>query len=314
MKVLPTRFLFRAEHGRLCREGPVSCWLCGGATPEDAACPDDVIRSTYSDHARARKGGEIEVVCEACEWYFDHKILRPGGKRGMGFYTKSILVWPDRWDEWLRENMAADLLHWMEEGLPQPAILALNYSKQKHVIPGNEASPAARVNPAGTHLPWIATDTGQVAPPAELPDILAVIGDLWRRGYPKSLIAQGVPGGHVLRGAEDPGGDISLHRWLARWANTPEMDLCTYIVTEENRDHLARGVGAVLQCVHRGPAAGGAAPRDSERRRRAGSQVPVPAQVVADARGASKASRPDGTRPGGSEQLDLLSLAGNRGA
>lgn len=302
----PTRFLYRAHTGALPPAGPCICWLCGGpCLPADASddisrAAADVVRSTFNDHARARRGGDSEVCCHACAWYFDHKIMRPGAKRAMGFFTKSILVLGDEWREWEREEMADALLRWHAEGLPADAVAALNYSKKKHVLPW------ARVNRAGVRRPWIETDAGRVRLPDDLPQTLCVIADLWARGYGKTQLATGQLNPYVLAQSDTPARDLALVALLAPHVGTPTMDLLTYCVTEENRDRLTRELAPFLPRTLPSPAESGAAAGGAERGRRSVVQEPLRPPVVGHSGGARQAVRPDEPRPGAVEQLGLL--------
>jgi hypothetical protein len=236
----PTRFLHRAHHGTLPPAGDATCWLCAAPCPADGPRAGDVVRSTFADAARARRGGATEVCCPACAWYFDHKILRPGAKRAMGFFTKTIAATPDRWYEWERETMADDCLAWLRDGLPTDMLLTINYSKQKHVIPW------AIVNPAGTRQPWIETDAGRLRVPADLGALLGAVAALWAAGHTKTAIAQAQLTPFVLARAARPAAHLALVRTLAPDVGSPLMDFLTYLVTEANRDRLAREHAAVL--------------------------------------------------------------------
>lgn len=299
----PTRFLYRAEHGTVPPPGDKTCWLCGAPTSHTAAF-DKVVRSTLQDVARTRAGGTDAVCCEACDWYYEFKIMREGAKRAMGFFTKSIIVWPTRWEEWLRASMADQLLDWHANGVPADCILALNFSKQGHVIP------TARINTEGDTRPWVSTDNGNARVPDDLPDVLAAIAALWIAGHPKTLIARGEPSPHVLRTAPRPADDLALLALVSRHAGTPVVDIATYVVTEDNRDRLARGATAVLERVRREPTARHLAADNRERGGRPEPQVPVPAQVVADAGGPRAHSGNDRKHDSGLQQQPLFPPGG----
>lgn len=301
-----THLLYRAEHGELPPTGPCICWLCGHPCPpassDDPISRDagDVVRSTFSDHAKARRGGDSEVCCHACAWYFEFKILRPGGARGMGFYTKTILVLGHEWREWDREQMADDLLSWYAEGLPDVAVLSINYSKKKHVIPW------ARPNPKGSRRPWIDTDTGRVRLPDGWPALLGVIAELWAAGYGKGQLAAGQLNPYVLSKSPQPARDLMLVRLLDPYVGTPTIDLATYVVTEDNRDRLARELAPSLPGFLPPPAESGSAGADPECSGGSVVQEPLRPAVVGDRRGARKARRDDEPRPREVEQLGFL--------
>lgn len=301
-----THALYHAEYGTWPTPGRAICWLCGEPCPEpDPADPlsrdaADVVRSTFNDHARARRGGDSEVCCHACAWYFDYKILRDGAKRAMGLFTKTVLVLGDTWREWEREEMADDLLGWHRDGLPADAVLTCNYSKQKHVLPW------ARVSPAGSRRPWVETDAGRVRIPDDWPVLLAVIAELWAAGYGKGQLAAGQLSPFILARSPHPARDLALVRLLAAHVGTPTLDLATYAVTEINRDRLARELAAVLPGSVPSPAASGASGADPERGRGPRLQEPLRAPVVGDAGGAHQAVRHDEPRPRAVEQLGFL--------
>lgn len=306
MVAVATHLLYHAHFGELPPEGPEICWLCGEpCPPPDPAdgisrAAADVVRSTFNDHAKARRGGDSEVCCHACAWYFDHKIMRPGGKRAMGFFTKTIIVFPDHWREWEREEMAGDLLLWHREGVPADCVVTINFSKQKHVVPW------ARVSPAGTRRPWIATDNGMLRLPDQLPQMVAAVADLWGRGYGKTMLGRAELNPFTLAKSTDPAGDLAVCRLLEPHANTLALAMATYIVTEDNRERLARELAAFLPRTEPLPAASGGAADYPERGGRPVVQKQVRPPVVGDTRGACKAVRHDEPRPDPVEQLSLL--------
>jgi len=264
------------------------------------------VRSTFSDMARARAGGD-GPICQACQHYLDRKILRDGQKRGMGLYTKTVIVWAGpapRWQEWEREAMADDLLAWAGSGLPEPAYLTCNYSKHKHVLPW------ARRSEAGERLPWISTDAGDVRLVRDWPALVWCVAWLWSRGYPKTLIATGSVSAWALSGSDDPATDLAAAGALKSYAHTPLIDLLTYIVTEANRDRLcdtlARRAGEFLRCDVAGAAGGVPARGDPQRRRRSELQESLPEAVVGDVGGAGAARGDDVGRADPVEQLSLL--------
>lgn len=294
-----TRLWYAADTGQAIESGPVACWLCGlPCRAEDCRPAADVVRDTFSDHDRARASSGL--CCPACAAYLDYKILRPGQKRGMGLYTKSVLVLGSEWSEWARERMAADLLAWHQHGLPVVAVLACNYSKQKHVLPW------ARVNPAGTRRPWVQTDKGAVRLTDALPVLVGAVATLWASGHGKTALANAQLTPFVLARSPDPVHDLNLAAVLAPHAGGPELELASYVVTEENRDGYARELAPLLPGAHAAPAAGGNAGGDRERGGRPGIQRPLCPPVVGDAGGAREALRDDERRPGPLEQLALL--------
>lgn len=306
MVAVATHLLYLAHFGELPPTGSEICWLCGQPCPPPS--PDDpisrwaqdVVRSTFNDHAKARRGGESEVCCHACAWYFDYKIMRDGGKRAMGFFTKTIIVFSDHWREWDREEMADDLLRWHRDGVPDDCVLTINYSKQKHVVPW------ARVNPAGTRRPWIATDNGEFRLPDALPAMVAAVADLWGRGYGKTQLGRAELSPFILAKSVDPAGDLAVCRVLEPHANTLALEMATYIVTEANRERLARELAALLPRTEPLPATGGGAADHPERGGGSRVQAEVSPAVVGDARGAREAVRDDIERPDPLEQLALF--------
>src|SRR5690606_41507235 len=151
----PTARLYRAEDGVTAPAGDAVCWLCGAACPADGPRAEDVIRSTFNGHARARRGGDSDVICPACAWYYDHRIGDGHGATGK-LFTFSLRVFESEWRPWQRSEIAADLVQWLRYGLPEPAVLVVNYSRKKHVLPW------ARVNAAGARMLRVATDQGEV--------------------------------------------------------------------------------------------------------------------------------------------------------
>jgi len=301
----PTAFWYRAKTGRLPATGDAACWLCGAGCPADSAPVDAAIRVTFTNHDRAA-ARESTVVCEACAAYLDHKWMRSGQKRAMGLYTKSLLVWPDRWGEWERERMADDLLAWHADGLSSASIAALNYSKQKHVIPW------ARINSAGNRRPWISTDEGAVRLSDDFPALLAALAGLWARGYPKVLLVRGELASNVLARAANPVLDMDAMRALAPHVESPLLDLVSYVLTEDNRDRLAGFPPAVLGSAQSTSAEGRRAGRTAQRSGRPGVQAPVRTPMVGHAGGASQTVRHDFGRPRPLDQL-ARRQAGRRG-
>lgn len=300
----PLHALYRAETGRVVEPGPETCWFCAGRCSGGVAV-DEAVRSTFSDMARARAGGD-GPVCDACAFYLDFKILRPGGQRGMGLYTKTVIVWAGdlpRWEEWPRERMADDLLGWDETGLPEPAYLTCNYSKQKHVLPW------AKLTRPGPGRPWISTDQGHVWLPQEWQGLLWCMAWLWDRGYPKTLIAHGSLAGHALARSDDPTTDLLAAEALRRHGAGPSLDFLSYILTEDNRgrlrDSLAGRARPLLGGHVPGSTSGGNAGAAAQRGGRSGSQEPVPAPVVADGGGAGAPGGDDERGPDAMEQLGL---------
>lgn len=306
MVAVATHLLYQAHFGEPPPTGPELCWLCGERCPpadpadEISRAAANVVRSTFNDHAKARRGGESEVCCHACAWYFDHKIMRPGAKRAMGFFTKTIIVFPDHWREWGREEMADDLLRWHRDGVPDDCVLTINYSKQKHVVPW------ARVNRAGTTRPWIATDNGQFRLPDALPAMVAAVADLWGRGYGKTQLGRAELSPFILARSEDPAGDLAVCELLRPHANTLALGMATYIVTEANRERLAGELAALLPRAESAPAASGRAADHPERGGGSLVQEQVSTQVVGHARGARETLRDDVERPDPVEQLALF--------
>src|SRR5690606_2699976 len=101
--VTPTALLYRAEHGVTAPAGDAVCWLCGAACPADGPRAEDVIRSTFNDHARARRGGDSDVICPACAWYFDHRTHEGHGATGK-LFTYSLRVFASHWRPWERSE------------------------------------------------------------------------------------------------------------------------------------------------------------------------------------------------------------------
>lgn len=295
----PIRFLYRAHHGTLPPAGDRVCWLCGGSTSHNAE-PLKVVRSTYADAARERHGGGDSVCCEACDWYYEYKIVRDEKSRPMGFFTKSVLVHADKWVEWLRPAMLQDILRWQRDGLPSDSILCLNYSKQGHAIP------TARVLPAGARELVISTELGLVGVPSEFLELTAAIAWLWERKHAKGLIAEGRATPSALRASEDPGVDMDLLRFVSRWSGSPVMDLATYVVTEEERSDHSRHVEGFLQRIRRVPAAGSVAAGDRERGGVPGIQIALQEAVVADGGGTRSSREPDRKQSGRVEQSSLF--------
>lgn len=306
MVAVATHLLYHAHFGELPPAGSEICWLCGEPCPpagsEDEISREaaDVVRSTFNDHARARRGGESEVCCHACAWYFDHKIMRPGAKRAMGFFTKTIIAFPDHWREWEREEMADDLLAWHRDGVPEDCVLTINYSKQKHVVPW------ARVSRRGTRRPWVETDRGRVRLPDALPSMIAAVADLWGRGYGKTQLGRGELNPFVLAKSADPAGDLAVCRIIEPHAGSLALEMATYIVTEDNRERLARELATLLPRAQSASATSG---RDADHPERGGGPVvqePVPAPVVGHARGTRETVRDDVERPDSVQQLALF--------
>lgn len=303
--VSPTAAMFRAHEGRLPAAGGASCWMCGFPCPEGSAEASGVIRATFSDADRLTKGGGAQVACEACEWYYDFKILRDGGKRGMGLYTKSVIVWPDRWEEWERETMADLLIEMQERGAPEDVMLCLNFSKQQHVVPW------ARTVPAGSRSIVVSLDRGAyVRIPLRTRFLAGCVAELWRRGHPKTLIAQAKPAPAVIRKAADPAGDMLLLAQLTRWVGSREMDVLTYIVTEDNRDRLAGGCHPLLRDSGREPEGGGVVGVARESGCRPQLQEQVSDAVVGHPGGVGQTGGEDVGGPHGMEQLGLWQAAG----
>lgn len=300
----PLHAFFRAETGRAVDPGPDTCWFCG-ASCHGAARVADIVRSTFSDMDRARAGAD-GPVCEACAFYLDFKFLRPGQKRGMGLYTKTVIVWAGaepRWEEWPRERMADDVLRWDEYCLPEPAYLTCNYSKQKHVLPW------AKLSSDDGSRPWISTDNGDVLLRRDFPGLLWCLAWLWSRGYPKTLLPHGVLAAHALAKSDNPALDLRAAGALRRIGAGPELEYLSYIVTEDNRDRLcdslAGRAATLLGCDVPRPTGGSNAGRDPQLGSRPDVQEPLPPEVVAAPGGAGQARGDDEPGPDALEQLGL---------
>lgn len=298
-----TRLLYHATEGEPAPGGPLDCWFCGGPCPESAPLASTVVRSTFSDMARAAYDDGDGPICPACVHYLDYKILRPGQKRAMGLFTKAVIVWddPPELAEWLREDLADQLIRWTTEGLGRPAFLALNYSKQKHVLPW------ARRNEHGTRILFVATDIGETLATPYVLRMMGAVAELWRRGHPKGLIARAELAQHVLARSASPADELALVERLRPYAGAPLMDLATYAVTEDNRDRIAGQLSGLLPGHGPAPAAGGAARGARESRGGPGVQEPVSPAVVGHSRGACAALGHDERQPHELEQRDLFS-------
>lgn len=300
------RTFYRAETGEPEPTGQAICWFCAGPCSEDAPEPADVVRSTFSDMARARAGGD-GPICPACEFYLDFKLLRPGGKRGMGLYTKTVVVQagPVRpsWREWGREEMLPDLLEIEAQGLPYGAYFTCNYSKQKHVLPW------ARLSTAGERYPWISTDQGDVHLAPDWPALAWCVAWLWDRGYPKLMAAAGQLTAYHLAGSDEPAMDLAAARALAA-APGPLTEYVSYIVTEDNRgwvcDTLAGQACPLLRRHDAGAADRLATRGDPQRGGGPELQKPLPQTVVGDRGGAGAAGGDDVGEPDPVEQYRLL--------
>lgn len=303
--VHPLRALYTAETGEAVAPGGLVCWFCGGPCAGGADV-HAVVRSTFSDMARARAGDD-GPVCAACEFYLDFKIKRPGGSRAMGLYTKTVRVdlgSPPTWSEWLREEMYPDLLRMAEHGAEQPVYLTCNYSKQKHVLPW------ARLTPAGERWPWISTDQGDVRLTPDWLGLTWCIAWLWARGYPKTLLRNGQLGVYQLANSDDPATDLAAAAALAQRGADPLLDFLSYIVTEDNRDLICDSLAGRARPLLRGVeprAADRRAARDADQRRgKPGAQEPLPPAVVGHARDQGPDRGADHELTGGMEQLGLF--------
>ncbi|HEX7088776.1 MAG TPA: hypothetical protein VF192_01500 [Longimicrobiales bacterium] len=227
----PTALLYRAEHGTVPPAGDAICWLCGVGCPADGPRADDVIRSTFNDHARARRGGDSDVICAACAWYFDYRIGQGHGATGK-LFTYSLRVLESGWRPWQRSEIAGDLLLWIRDGLPEPAVLVVNYSRKKHVLPW------ARVNAAGTRVLRVATDEGEATIGETFTELLGAVVRLRDRGHRSADLVQARPTAAVLARSPAPRLDIDLLRVLERHRG-PALQLAIHLTTEEARERLA---------------------------------------------------------------------------
>lgn len=280
----PLRVFYAAETGRSVPSGPHACWFCAQPCAEGRR-PEEVIRSTFSDMARARAGGD-GPVCVACAFYLDFKILRPGQQRAMGLFTKTVTLWDGggapRWEEWERESMADDLLRWDRDGLPEPGYLTTNYSKQKHVLPW------ARRSEQADRSPWITTDQGYVRLPFDWPVLAWCFATLWRDGHRKGSILDRQLDAWALAKVSRPEVHLRLaHHLWDRIAGAPFAYL-SYIITEESCDRLCdtltERAAAVLGDLVPAAACCGAARDRAEPRRGRPVQKPLSAPVVGSPR------------------------------
>ena len=82
--------------------------------------------------------------------------------------------------------------------------------------------------------------------PADLGALLGAVAALWAAGHTKTALAQAQLTPFVLARAARPAVHLALGRTLAPYAGAPVMDYLTYLVTEANRDRLAREYAPVL--------------------------------------------------------------------
>ena len=314
MSAHPLRLWYLAETGAE-PDGPATCWLCAGPTPDAGPTPAEVagvihhdlarlakhvFSGNFTDHDRGRGTGD--VVCPACAAYFAYTLPEYRGRGGAAgkLFGVHMRCMASGWRTWDRAEMADDLLGWHRDGLPENAALTITYSRKKHTLPW------ARVNLAGERRPWIRFDAAEARVPPDLPALVAAMADLWARGYGKTLLADGVLHPATLAQSDDPVADLAHVALIARHVGSPIPDLISYIVTEDNRERHARELAPLLPRPRPLPTAGGTSAGDRERGGRPAVQEPVPAPVVADPRGAREARRADRREPGGVEQLGLL--------
>ena len=226
-----TALLYHAEHGMLPPPGDAICWLCGAACPADGPRAEDVIRSTFNDHARARRGGDSDVICPACAWYFDHRIGDGHGATGK-LFTYSLRVFASHWRPWERSEIAGDLIGWIDHGLPESAVLLVNYSRKKHVLPW------ARVNAAGARVLRVATDEGEVTVDVMFVHLLGAVVRLRDRGHRSADLLRAQPTVNALAKSPTPRVDLELLRVLELHRG-PALHLAIHLATEEAREQLA---------------------------------------------------------------------------
>ena len=89
--------------------GAQSCYLCGAACTEQRRVAKG-LADTFNSHYLAACPSS-PYLCAACAWYFDSKAAHPD------FRKMSLIVARDSWQQWPREQMAADIERWLSDGL-----------------------------------------------------------------------------------------------------------------------------------------------------------------------------------------------------
>lgn len=217
-------WLYRQFHTDSLPETPYRCYLCGRWHGEECYPVAKGIPDTFNSHYLAQSPSS-PWLCRACSWYLDNRIGHPE------FRKMSLIVSHDSWQNWQRDTMKADIVRWLRDGLDEDAYLVVSLSKKKHIL--LQANQNTRTS---TYLSIQVEEQVAYLTRSIWERIESSFMRLLAMGHNKGEILSGNLYANTIRKHGQIREALMLNEDLARWRNSPQIELVSYVTVIEKEE------------------------------------------------------------------------------